>query len=141
MVYFVKLDAFDVSLLNQNLRDLKLDLTFSWFTYEKLLLEKLDSFTLKIATAINFPKHIKETDEYYALPLSEQNIYILLLCKPDRADTPLDLFYDHLPGLFWGIYRRNRESWYLYNSAKGEFPPEDVIKNAKGILSAYLRSH
>jgi len=46
----------------------------------------------------------------------------------------LEYFYDHLPALFLGIYKRNFETWFVYNTAKDEYPSDEILKAAKGLV-------
>ena len=109
---------------------------FKWFKLEELvdLTEIKILWPLKeFVEVVDIAAHLKEKQAYDMLPLSKQNVYVLLICKTDSARIPeIDYFYDHLPALFLGIYKRNKETWLVYNAGRDEFPSDEVMKYAKG---------
>ena len=142
MYYFLKINPIDTDLLNAAVKELNVTLSFKWFSTEELLQissgYQIEKAIQQFAAIVNIPEHIKQTALYHELPLAEQNVYILLIYK--KTHIEFEYFIGHLPALYLGIYRRNRETWLIFNPARDEYPSEDILKIAKGISKCFENS-
>lgn len=132
--YFLDVGALNIDDLNANLLKIDLPLHFKWVKVEDLSQQQISSPLKEFIKTVDIAAHLKEKQTYDSLPLSRQNIYVFLMCKPDSTQSEFDYFYDHLPALYVGIFKRNLETWLIYNSAKDEFPSDEVMKAAKGVI-------
>lgn len=134
----------DAEALNAFLADLGVERCFKWLSIEDIKKNqtlKLHSSFLQLSAIIDLEKHIEESKIYHSLPLDKKGIYVLLVFRPNFNKGPeFDPFKDHTAALFYGIYRRNKETWLFYNAGAGEFPDEEISKHTKGKLPLSLPS-
>jgi GMP synthase-like glutamine amidotransferase len=128
MVYFIECPYLDTSFVNDNLKELNIDLTLNWFNYEKL---KNSSNYSSLVNVFDFNNHIKMTKKLFA----EDNVdyYIIIACKKSENKKDQAGFF-HFPALIPGIYRRNLEKWIYLVSSCDAFPSEEMLKKTKAII-------
>lgn len=139
-MYFIKMNEdYETERVNEGLKHLEVDLSFKWVQIEEITKSGNMPITKELKSffdVVDVKHHIDDAQRYNdEKDQSKKNIYIVMLCKPQKKEfekSNVDIFYEHLSGLFVGIYKRNKETWLVYNAARDEYPSEDVLKHAKG---------
>ena len=131
-IFFIELPLLDLNKLNNILQKINYKYSFEYVdskTISKINLNKNSTEILSKLNLESITQHIKSTEEH--IKNNECDLYIILACKKAGES---EKGYFHYPSLFKGIYRRNKEDWRYLVTSKNEFPDEEMLRKAKGII-------
>jgi GMP synthase-like glutamine amidotransferase len=137
--YFLEIPKIDTSKLNENLKNINCNYSFSYFSCDKLNnINSNFNYNLTINQtavilyeAINVQNHINETLQRIKSNTFDM-FYILSIKSSDGTKMDQAGFF-HFPALFKGLYRKNTENWHYLICSK-KLPDEKELKNAKAII-------
>jgi len=132
IVFFKEIDQIDCELLNSNLSNLGVSMSFMYYNYRDTSFSNINDQTRSLLTSFDFDMHIQNTIQSFKK--EEFSYYIILSIKEASTNAKDQAGFFHFPALFQGIYKENNEKWLLYSAGNLIFPSDEILKRTKAII-------